>query len=81
MSGEAQSHSEYISDDDFMMMPVNDLDKDTMQLQIIDADHMSGSLFFNPEQSCTNKSALEAAANPGNINRLSLERPHSTKGS
>lgn len=82
LSSQAQSESELLSEDeDYFMVAANDLDKDTMQLQIINDDHLSGSYFFNPADS-VNKSGFDAnlSSQVNMAGRMSLERPASAKG-
>ena len=58
--GDENSESELLSmDEEYFMVPANDLDKDTMQLHIINDDHLSGSQFFNVGDSIISKSAVE----------------------
>jgi hypothetical protein len=58
--GDENSESELLSmDEEYFMVPANDLDKDTMQLHIINDDHLSGSQFFNVGDSLTSKSGVE----------------------
>ena len=60
------------------MVPANDLDKDTMQLQIIADDRISDSRFM-PVDTATNKSGNFGAFSQveGIAQRNSLERPNS----
>jgi hypothetical protein len=65
--GEENSESELLSmDEEYFMVPANDLDKDTMQLHIINDDNQSSSQFFNHADS-VNRSGIQGMdQNPGN---------------
>ena len=48
-SSEQESVSEYLSEDNFCM-PINDLDKDSIAVEVMRQDHLSGSQYV-PEGS------------------------------
>ena len=53
-SSQQQSVSEMLSDDEYFFVPANDLDKESIQIQVINDDH--GSNVYAPAESVHNKS-------------------------
>ena len=68
-SSQQQSVSEMLSDDEYFFVPANDLDKESIQIQMINEDH--GSNVYVPADSVINKSGQ--IGYEGHAARRSLE--------